>query len=77
MISVGEGRQRVKWLASVGIARWDEDNHQGWKRLGIPREVRLKSKQGPPVDQGAIIRDVLQNGDDIYVLTSLHPEETK
>ena len=30
------GVQRIKWLAHVAIARWDDDEHQGWKRLGVP-----------------------------------------
>jgi hypothetical protein len=68
---------RVKWLAYVGIATWDEDNNQGGKRLGVPTAIRTKSKTGPLLDFGSTIKDVMQNGDEIYVSTSLNPEETK
>lgn len=27
-ISVGAGGQRLRWLAHVAIAKWDEDNNQ-------------------------------------------------
>jgi hypothetical protein len=37
MFNLRLGTQRVKWLAHVGIAQWDEENYQGWKRLGIPK----------------------------------------
>ncbi len=58
-------------------ARWDEENCQGWKRLGIPTVIRLKSKIGEEVDMGSIIRDILQNGDHVYIETSLSPSETR
>ena len=77
MVSAGNGSQRVKWLAYVAIAKWDEDNQQGWRRLGVPTSIRFKSRTGGLLDFGAIIKDVLQNGDEIYVTTSLHPDDTK
>ena len=52
----------MKWLAHVGIARWDENDNQGWKRLGIPTAIRHKYKDGPELDMGAIINVVLQDG---------------
>lgn len=75
-ISAGDATQRVKWLGHVAIARWDEDNHQGWKRLGVPTVIRHKHKEGIEVDLGATINEVLQNGDQIYLTTSLQPNET-
>mmetsp|Transcript_2923 Transcript_2923/g.4432 ORF Transcript_2923/g.4432 Transcript_2923/m.4432 type:complete len:95 (-) Transcript_2923:125-409(-) len=73
-VQCGEASQRVKWLGHVGIAQWDEDSSQGWKRLGIPLE--MKNESGMVLDMGAAIRDVLQNGDHVNVTTSLDPAET-
>lgn len=75
-ISTGDATQRVKWLGHVAIARWDEETNQGWKRLGIPIAVKLKGKSGISLDLGAVIREVLQNGDQVIVETSLSPNET-
>jgi len=74
-VSCGDARQRVKWLGNVGIARWDEENHQGWKRLGIP--TNISDINGKHLQPGAIIRDVLRNGDHVIIRTSLNPSETK
>jgi len=76
-ISAGDALQRVKWLGHVAIARWDEDNHKGWLRLGVPTMIKHKTKEGPALDLGATIRDVLQNDDQVFVTTSLQPNETK
>ena len=40
-IPVGDGTQRIKWLAHVAIARFDEISQQGWKLLGVPTDVKL------------------------------------
>lgn len=77
MVSVGDASQRVKWLGYVGVARWDEENNMGWRRLGIPTAIRIGGPQGDHLDQGGIIRDVLSSGDEIWVSTSLKPEDTK
>lgn len=45
-ISVGQGGQRLRWLAHVAIAKWDEDHNQGWKRLGIPTILKHNHKVG-------------------------------
>lgn len=76
-ISAGDGTQRVKWLGHVGIARWDEEGLQGWKRLGIPTAVKLKDASGVSLDLAAVIREVMQNGDHVFVETSLAPNETE
>ena len=76
-ISVGDATQRIKWVAQVGIARWDDENCQGWKRLGIPIAAHAHFKDGNEVDLGSVIKDVLRNGDHIYINTSLKPQETK
>ena len=46
----------------MGIARWDENDNQGWKRLGVPTVIRHKYKDGPELDMGAVINTVLQDG---------------
>lgn len=76
-IGAGDGSQRVKWLGHVAIARWDEDKQQGWTRLGIPTIIRANKKDGNELDGGSIIRDVLQNGDSVYITTSLQPSDTR
>lgn len=57
--------------------RWDDNNYQGWKRLGIPTAVRAGNKDGEEIDMNANICDVLQSGDHIYVETSIPPSLTK
>jgi len=76
-ISAGDGTQRVKWLGHVAIARWDEEKQQGWTRLGIPTIIRAGRKDGVELELGAIIKEVLQNGDAVYVSTSLQPADTR
>lgn len=60
----------------VCLARWDTENCQGWKRLGMPTVVRAKKKDGDELDMGMTIRDILQDGDHVYVETSLAPSDT-
>ncbi len=76
IINAGDASQRVKWLAHVAIARWDEVNQQGWKKLGIPTVVKAHRRDGNDLDLGAVINEVLENGDTVYVSTSLQPSET-
>ncbi len=73
-ISAGDGSQKIKWLGHVAIARWDEENNQGWKYLGIP--VSIKNTFGMELDPIALIKDNLHDGDKIFVTTSLDPSET-
>eukprot|EP01033_Poteriospumella_lacustris_P018539 gene18539-13346_t len=72
-ISCGDASQRIKWLAHVAIARWDEIQYQGWKRLGIPTSVRLNHKDGEELDMNANIRDILRSGDHVHIETSIPP----
>jgi len=76
-LSCGDGSQRVKWLGHVAIARWDDEKHQGWTRLGIPTFIRAGKKDGVELEMGAIIKEVLQNGDSVWVSTSLQPSDTR
>ena len=75
-ISAGDGTQRVKWLGHVGIARWDEDHNQGFRRLGIPTAVEML-EGGFEVDMAGVIKDILQNNEHIVIHTSLDPAETR
>mmetsp|Transcript_19179 Transcript_19179/g.20793 ORF Transcript_19179/g.20793 Transcript_19179/m.20793 type:complete len:118 (-) Transcript_19179:25-378(-) len=74
-VSCGDASQRIKWLAHVAIARWDDQNCQGWKTLGIPTSVRLYKKDGDDVDMNLSIREVAKNGDHLFVETSLSPND--
>jgi len=42
----------------------------------MPTVVRGKRKDGEELDMGMTIREVLQNGDHIFVETSLAPSDT-
>lgn len=75
-VSCGQGSQSLKWLAQVGIARWDEVNNQGWKRLGVPVSIRIHEKDGVEMDMSLTIKDILKNEDHVYVYTSLQPHQT-
>jgi hypothetical protein len=76
-VSCGEGCQRVKWLGHVGISKWDENDGQGWKRLGVPSSIKQHNKNGRDLDLGGVINETLNNGDQVYVKTSLNPDDTK
>ena len=75
-ICCGDGSQKVKWVGHVAIARWDEENNQGWKRLGIPNKV-IGGPRAEELDMGVSIRDVLRNGDSLTIHTTLDPYETR
>ncbi len=64
----GPGRQQVRWLAHVGIARYDGETSMGWIKLGGPREVRRAD--GAPLDMAATIRDCLAHDDHVYVIVT-------
>jgi len=75
-VPCGDGSQRVKWLGHVGIARWDEEHNQGWRRLGIPTAIEMV-EGGFEIDMAAVIKDVLQNNEHVVVRTSMDPSETR
>lgn len=75
-VPTGSGGQRIKWLGHAAIARWDDVNSQGWKRLGIPTIIRAHHKAGDELDMNLTIREALKNGDHVFVSTSLQPHET-
>lgn len=72
-VSCGDATQRIKWLGHVGIARYDEKKFQGWKLLGVP--TKISRADGSQLDMGAVIREVLRNGETIFVKHSLDPQE--
>jgi hypothetical protein len=74
-VTAGDGSQRIRWLGHVAIARWDEDNNQGWKRIGVPTKMQTETKK--ELDMGLVIKDTLRNGETVEVFTSLEPYETK
>lgn len=76
-VSCGDGSQSIKWLGHVAIARWDEESNLGWKRLGVPISIHHHSRDGIELDLSSSIRDVLQNGDEVFVSSSLQPHESK
>ena len=65
----------MKWLGSVGIARYDEVDFQGWRELGVA--VSICKADGTKLDLGAVIREVLRNHDMVIVDTSLDPNDAE
>lgn len=53
-VSCGSGTQRLKWLGHVGIARYDEENLQGWKTLGKCYEDRVTTLSSVTCGQSAM-----------------------
>ena len=56
----------------VAIARYDEELYQGWKVLGVPVHME-KMETGEPLMLGAVIKDILVDGDRVKVDTSIDP----
>ena len=74
-VSCGSATQRVKWLGHVGIARYDEKNYQGWKQLGVP--TKITKSDGTELDPGAVVREVLNDGDTVFISHSLEPQDVE
>lgn len=60
-------------LTNSVVARWDETNYEGWKKLGVPTAIRLHHKDGEELDMNVTIREVLHTGDHVYIETSIPP----
>mmetsp|Transcript_23230 Transcript_23230/g.52377 ORF Transcript_23230/g.52377 Transcript_23230/m.52377 type:complete len:93 (-) Transcript_23230:229-507(-) len=71
-VSCGTGTQKLQWLGTVAIARYDEDLYQGWKILGAPVHVE-KIDTGEGLLLSDTIKKVLKNGDRVKVATSMDP----
>ena len=74
-ISVGDATQSVTWLGAVAISRWDEDDNEGWRRLGVPSAVLVKGSD-TSLNLESAIRDCLRNGDTVVVKGTLSPNMT-
>jgi hypothetical protein len=62
--------QLISWLGHVAIARTDDAKFQGWRKYGIPKEIRHGGVEGPPLDLDAVIGKTLVPGDHVYVIPS-------
>ena len=69
-IPCGTGPQTIKWLGHVGIARYDEEEYQGWVKLGVPTNVC--DKDGAVLPMNTTITDSgLKNEDHVFVESSM------
>lgn len=64
VVSTGDGGQKIRWLAHVGIARYDERTHGA--ELGTPRGMRLED--GTRLNMDDIICSRLKSGANVWVL---------
>lgn len=63
-VHCGDGGQQIRWLATVGIGRYDPA-HAG-KELGVPRGLRLENGQAlNPYD---VICSRLQDRENVWVI---------
>ncbi len=70
-VSCGVGSQRIRWLGNVAITRWDEENSEGWRTLGVPEKVL--DSEGNEMDMGGTIHDLLEDQSEVTVVPSLKP----
>jgi hypothetical protein len=63
VVECGDGTQRVRWLASVGVARYDDNFGQS---LGAARG--LQKEGGVCCDPEARVCDVLENNQHAFVI---------
>ena len=68
-VPCGTGSQTLKWLAHVGIARYDEREYMGWIALGVPEQLRRE--KGDELDLKATIQGTLENDEHVFVESSL------
>ena len=74
-VPCGSGPQTIKWLGHVGIARYDEEEYQGWVKLGVPTKVTDKSGAELPLNS-VINQTKLKSEDHVYVESSMfHVEQ--
>lgn len=75
-IPCGSGPQNIKWLGHVAIARYDEEDYQGWVKLGVPTRV-VAVESGEELDMADIINSKLKHDDHIEVSSSMFSKEEK
>uniref|UniRef100_A0A0G4GV85 Par3/HAL N-terminal domain-containing protein n=1 Tax=Chromera velia CCMP2878 TaxID=1169474 RepID=A0A0G4GV85_9ALVE len=63
-VQCGPGSQRLRWLAHVAMARYDEKHHG--MSLGQPLGVRLETGERPGMEES--VASALEDGDDVWVL---------
>lgn len=70
-VPCGAGPQTIKWLGHVGIARYDEEEYQGWVKLGVP--TRVTDAKGNELKLDEVINKVdgLKSEDHVYVESSM------
>ena len=70
-VPCGAGPQTIKWLGHVGIARYDEEEYQGWVKLGVP--TRVTDAKGTEIPLDAVINKVdgLKSEDHVFVESSM------
>jgi hypothetical protein len=71
-VHCGDGAQPVKWLADVGIFRFDASFGVS---LGAPKAVRLEN--GTVLEPSVLVRDALKDGDTVYVVLRNEEEGRK
>lgn len=69
-VSCGAGPQTLKWLAHVGVARYDDANCKGWLTLGVPTKVYRQADR-EVLDMTKTISECLADGEHIEVATSI------
>ena len=67
-ISCGSGQQRIRWLGSVAISRYDDQNFEGWRELGSV--ARVEDSEGRERDLGNLVKDVFAEGDEVRVYST-------
>jgi len=75
-IPCGSGPQNIKWLGHVAIARYDEEDYQGWVKLGVPTRV-VAVENGDELDMADIINSKLKHDDHVEVSSSMFSREAK
>ena len=66
----------IKCLGHVGIARYDEEEYQGWVKLGVPTKV-VNIQSGEILEFADVINTKLKHDDHVEVLCSMFSKEEK
>merc|ERR1711991_1044063 len=79
VVPCGQGNQTLRWLGHVGIARYDEEEYQGWVKLGVP--ISMKNSHDQTLNLNEKINgdggpDRLHHGDHVYVKSSSYHVES-
>eukprot|EP00742_Colponemidia_sp_Colp-10_P007856 GILJ01008472.1.p1 GENE.GILJ01008472.1~~GILJ01008472.1.p1 ORF type:complete len:114 (+),score=8.89 GILJ01008472.1:61-402(+) len=63
LVHCGDGGQKLRWLANVGVARYDKTLGM---ELGLPRGIRFED--GTRLDMADVVNAKLQEDDHVWVL---------